>query len=56
LLLKEGRIKSERWLDEYLYPRIHRSLIHMVRSTSYTFVRDSRLFGILIQDSVSSSL
>lgn len=44
LLLKEGRIHSERWLDEYLYPRIHRSLIHMVRSTCYTFVRDSR-FG-----------
>jgi tubulin polyglutamylase TTLL1 len=42
LLIKEGRISNEMWLDEYLYPRIHRSLIHMVRSTYYTFVRDSR--------------
>ena len=42
LLLKDGRVKNNKWLDEFLYPRIHRSIIHTIRSTYFKFVHDSR--------------
>ena len=42
LLLAQGRIKSTAWLEDYLYPRIHRSLVHLTRSSYHTFARDSR--------------
>lgn len=31
-LLDEGKISDPNWLDNYLYPQIHRHLIHLTRS------------------------
>ncbi|CAD8156648.1 unnamed protein product [Paramecium pentaurelia] len=40
LLIKQGRAKKG-WLQSYLYPKIHRSLIHMTKATYHSFARDS---------------
>lgn len=33
MLLEEGKIQSDDWLETYLYPAINRGLIHLIRST-----------------------
>lgn len=40
LLIQKGRAKKG-WLQDYLYPKIHRALIHMMKATYHTYARDS---------------
>lgn len=42
-MIAEGKIKNNKWLNDELFPQIHRMLIHLVRSASRKFVKDSRL-------------
>ncbi|CAD8142537.1 unnamed protein product [Paramecium octaurelia] len=50
LLLKQGKIKDTKWLQNYLYPTIDRMIIHAIRSTQQKFNRDSRLAEFFAAD------
>ncbi|CAK61412.1 unnamed protein product (macronuclear) [Paramecium tetraurelia] len=43
LLLKQGKIKNRKWLKQELLPQVDRMIIHAIRSTQQTFVKDSKL-------------
>ena len=50
-LERQGRIApGARWLEETLYPQIHRALIHTVRAGQYQFYNDSRFFELFAAD------
>ncbi|CAK79159.1 unnamed protein product (macronuclear) [Paramecium tetraurelia] len=43
ILLKEGRIENNKWLQNELLPKVDRMIIHAIRSTQHTFAKDSKL-------------
>ncbi|CAD8170403.1 unnamed protein product [Paramecium octaurelia] len=43
ILLKEGRIQNNQWLQNELLPKVDRMIIHAIRSTQHTFAKDSKL-------------
>ncbi|CAD8106689.1 unnamed protein product [Paramecium sonneborni] len=49
LLLKQKKIKNKNWLNNYLYPKIHNAIQHLIMSTQQFFDKDSKLsefFGV----------
>ncbi|CAK56620.1 unnamed protein product (macronuclear) [Paramecium tetraurelia] len=49
LLLKQKKIKNKKWLEDYLYPKIHTTIQHLIMSTQHFFDKDSKLsefFGV----------
>ncbi|CAD8138108.1 unnamed protein product [Paramecium pentaurelia] len=50
LLLKQGKIKDTKWLQNYLHPTIDRMIIHAIRSAQQKFNRDSRLAEFFAAD------
>ncbi|CAD8208080.1 unnamed protein product [Paramecium octaurelia] len=43
VLLKQGKIKNRKWLKQELLPQVDRMIIHAIRSTQNTFIKDSKL-------------
>jgi tubulin polyglutamylase TTLL1 len=54
LLLKEGKISDENWLENELYPQVYRAIIHIVRSGEYKLYRDPRLSEFFAVDFILS--
>ncbi|CAD8046401.1 unnamed protein product [Paramecium sonneborni] len=50
LLIKLGKIKDTKWLQNFLYPTIDRMIIHAIRSAQSNFNRDSRLAEFFAAD------
>ncbi|CAD8096417.1 unnamed protein product [Paramecium primaurelia] len=49
LLLQKKAIKNKKWLNDYLYPKIHNTIQHLIMSTQHYFDNDSKLsefFGV----------
>ena len=54
MIYDEGKTKNKNWLEEELYPKIYKSIIHIVRSGEYKFYRDSRLSEFFAVDFILS--
>ncbi|CAD8046757.1 unnamed protein product [Paramecium sonneborni] len=50
LLLKQGKIKDRKWLQNYLYPTVDRMIIHAIKSVEGQITRDSRLAEFFAAD------
>ncbi|CAD8120836.1 unnamed protein product [Paramecium sonneborni] len=49
LLLQQKKIKNKNWLNNYLYPKIHNTIQHLIMSTQQFYDKDSKLsefFGV----------
>ncbi|CAD8140465.1 unnamed protein product [Paramecium octaurelia] len=50
LLLKQGKIKDKKWLQNYLYPTVDRMIIHSIKSVEGQITKDSRLAEFFAAD------
>lgn len=40
----KGKIKDDKWLDNYLRPQFKKSFVHLVLMTQHMFLKESNVF------------
>lgn len=46
-LVEKQQISNDKWLDEYLRPALQEALVHLVRMTQHTYLKNSGVFELL---------
>lgn len=54
LLYKQGYTKNPNWLNDELYPKIYKAIIHLVRSGQYKLYKDPRVAEFFAVDFILS--